>query len=55
MDSMARADKVFGPSSSIGILRFTDSEKNAPKLSPEFVVIVCAIVIIAVMVLQSFG
>lgn len=44
-----------GPSSSIGIMRFFDSEAGGPKLSPEFVVALAIVFIVVVMVVKSLG
>jgi len=37
---MNRGPSVSGPSSSLGIMRFFDSEMEGPKMTPEFVMIV---------------
>ncbi len=42
-----------GPSSSIGLMRFFDSESKGPKFSPEFVVVVCIAVAVTWIVLQN--
>lgn len=43
-----------GPSSSIGIMRFFDTESGGPKISPEFVVGVAAVFTLLVAAFQVF-
>ncbi|VVC00268.1 Sec61beta family protein [uncultured archaeon] len=45
---------VSGPSSSIGIIRFFDTDSGGPKITPEFVVgvsVVFALILVALRVL----
>jgi len=41
-----------GPSTGIGIMRFFDSDVGGPKISPEFVVIVSAVIVMAIVLFQ---
>ena len=34
---------VAGPSSSLGIMRFFDTDMAGPKITPEFVIVLCVI------------
>ncbi len=43
-----------GPSSSIGIMRFFDTDIGGPKISPEFVVGVAAVFTLIVAIMQVF-
>lgn len=38
------------PSSSLGIMRFFDTDTGGPKLTPEFVLVVCAVFAVIVLV-----
>lgn len=35
--------EVAGPSSSLGIMRFFDTDMAGPKITPEFVIVLCVI------------
>lgn len=50
MVKLKRGKRLYGPSSSLGIVRFFDSETKAPKMSPEFFVAFAAIAIIAIII-----
>ncbi len=43
-----------GPSSSLGIMRFFDTETAGPKLTPEFVMVVVGILTVALIALHLF-
>ena len=43
-----------GPSSSIGIMRFFDTDIGGPKLTPEFITIAAAAFIVIVLVVKLF-
>ncbi len=45
---------VAGPSSALGIMRFFDTDAGGPKMSPEFVVVVAALLAIVVLVLGKY-
>ncbi|MCD6479069.1 MAG: preprotein translocase subunit Sec61beta [Candidatus Diapherotrites archaeon] len=38
MVKLRKGKRAYGPSSTLGIMRFFDTETRAPKLTPEFVV-----------------
>ncbi len=42
----------YAPSSTLGIMRFFDTDSGGPKLTPEFVVALCAVFAVAILVLQ---
>ena len=52
MNTIARDS---GPSSSIGIMRFFDTDSGGPKISPEFVIAVALAFTLIVAVLQLFS
>ncbi|MDP6670465.1 MAG: preprotein translocase subunit Sec61beta [archaeon] len=49
MVKLTKGPAVSGPSSSIGIMRFFDADTSGPKFSPEFLVGLSVVVIIAVL------
>ncbi|MCR4369494.1 MAG: preprotein translocase subunit Sec61beta [archaeon] len=44
-----------GPSSAIGIMRFTDTDTGGPKMSPEFVVAVSVAFALIIAVMHFLG
>ncbi len=54
MVKLKKGRRTTGPSSTIGLMRFFDTESKGPKVSPEFVIIASAAVGITWIVLQHF-
>lgn len=52
---MNRGPSVAGPSSSVGIARFFDTDTSGPKLSPEFVLGISVAFVILMFVLKAFA
>ena len=50
-----RAASTGGPSSSIGIMRFFVTDTGGPKMSPEFVVVVSAVIVLVILLVQFLG
>ncbi|HIH21537.1 MAG: preprotein translocase subunit Sec61beta [Candidatus Diapherotrites archaeon] len=48
-----RSEPAFGPSSSLGIMRFFDSSSGGPKLSPELVFAISAALGLVILILQK--
>ena len=44
-----------GPSSSIGIMRFSDSDSGGPKISPEFIIAAAVVFSLVILVMHLFG
>ena len=49
------AGGASGPSSSIGIMRFFDSDTGGPPISPEFVMIIGVILVVVVLAIHVMG
>jgi len=47
--------RAYGPSSSIGIVRFFDTEISGAKLTPEFVVSLAFIFVALIMLIRFLG
>ncbi|HLC79880.1 MAG TPA: preprotein translocase subunit Sec61beta [archaeon] len=43
-----------GPSSSIGIMRFFDTDSGGPKISPEFVIAIAIVFTLVISILHVF-
>ncbi len=54
MVKLKRGPAVSGPSSALGIMRFFDADTAGPKLSPEFVIGVCVVLILVVVGAKIF-
>jgi len=55
MVKLSRGPATSSPSSSLGIMRFFDVDTGGPKMSPEFIVIVCLILIIVVLIVKNLN
>jgi len=53
MVKLSKGPRVSGPSSSLGIMRFFDSDTSGPKLSPEFVLGAALALIVFVLVARA--
>ena len=54
MVKLKHGTPTTGPSSSLGIMRFFDADTAGPKISPEAIVVISAIFIIAVLIIKNF-
>ncbi|MFH1588907.1 MAG: preprotein translocase subunit Sec61beta [Candidatus Diapherotrites archaeon] len=52
---LTKGPKRSGPSSSIGILNFFDSDTSGPKMSPNFVLILVAMFVIVIVAMHFFA
>ena len=52
---MNKNKNLGGPSSALGIMRFFDSDSLAPKISPEFIVIVTVVFIAGMLLWHAFA
>jgi len=50
----SKGPSVSGPSSSLGIMRFFDSDTKGPKIPPIAVVGIAAALIVALMIVHAF-
>jgi len=48
-----RREPTYGPSSSLGIMRFFDASSGGPKLSPELVFAISAALGLVILILQK--
>ncbi|MFH1663556.1 MAG: preprotein translocase subunit Sec61beta [archaeon] len=55
MVKLTRGPATSSPSSSLGIMRFFDVDTGGPKLSPEFVIGVCVVLIIVVLLVKNLN
>ncbi|MEM0360789.1 MAG: preprotein translocase subunit Sec61beta [Candidatus Diapherotrites archaeon] len=56
MVKLRKGRAASSPSSTIGLMRFFDAESKAPKISPQFVLLVAiAIAVIWIIALKFFG
>jgi preprotein translocase subunit Sec61beta len=53
MVKLRKGPSVSGPSSSLGIMRFFDSDTSGPKMSPELIVVIALALIVLVLVVKS--
>ena len=52
---MQRSSGVSGPSSALGIMRFFDSDSKAPKISPEFIMVLSVLFVVAMILWHAFA
>lgn len=52
---LQKAKGMAGPSSSIGLMRFFDTEMAGPKISPEFALILTTVIVVLVLVMRFIG
>ncbi len=52
MVKLRKGRRAYTPSSTLGIMRFFDTESKAPKVSPELVVAIAIAFILIILVLQ---
>ena len=55
MVKLKRGPGVAGPSSSLGIMRFFDADTAGPKLSPEFIMGLCIVVVVAILFVKHLS
>ncbi len=53
MVKLRKGPSVSGPSSSLGIMRFFDSDTSGPKMGPEFIIGVALVLILIVLVVKA--
>jgi|GEM_PF-562338 len=54
MVKLSKGKRTYGPSGTLGIMRFFDAETKAPQVTPELVIGVIVIVIIIILLI-NFG
>ncbi|HLC36730.1 MAG TPA: preprotein translocase subunit Sec61beta [archaeon] len=54
MKTQKSSQQTYGPSSSIGIMTFRESQAFTPKMSPEFVVGLSFVLIVVVLAFKFF-
>ncbi len=55
MVKLKKGKRVSQPSSTIGLMRFNDSDAAGPKLSPEFVLVLTAVIAGVAILLHLFS
>ena len=52
MVKLKKGKQVSSPSSTIGLMRFFDAETKGPKISPQFVIALSAVLILMIVVMH---
>ncbi len=55
MVKLRKSKNVSQPSSTLGLMRFSDSDASGPKITPEFVIALSLVIIIVILVLQAIS